>query len=98
MPLGVIDQPVTLAVQVTIHRVQRGPQLSRRRSGLSCTRLTLEMVHDRVDAIDADPRIGSFAIPQTSVQALNFLGDHCFRRLTRWIVSHDKRSAICFKC
>jgi hypothetical protein len=40
MPLGVVDQPVALAGQVTIQRVQRGPQLSRRRNGLSCTSLT----------------------------------------------------------
>jgi hypothetical protein len=32
MPLGVVDEPVALAGQVTIQRVQRGPQLLRRRN------------------------------------------------------------------
>jgi hypothetical protein len=50
-------------------------------SGLSCIGLTLKMVHDRVGAIDADLRIGSFAIPQPPVLAFNFLDDHCLRRL-----------------
>jgi hypothetical protein len=71
MPLGVIDQPVALASQISIQRVQGGPQFSRRCDRLSCTGLALEMVHDRVDAIDADPRVGGFAVPQPPVQALN---------------------------
>ncbi|HUB45987.1 MAG TPA: hypothetical protein VMB73_13455, partial [Acetobacteraceae bacterium] len=89
MPLGVVDQPVALARQVTIQRVQRGPQLSRRRSGHSCTGLTVEMVHDRVDAIDADLRIDSFAIPQTPVQALNFLDDR--------VVAHSPSASPTFR-
>ena len=47
------------------------------------------MVHDRADAINAEPRVGGFAIPQPPVQALNFLDDHCLRRLARWIVARQ---------
>src|SRR5580700_2123105 len=95
MPLGVVDEPVALTGQVTIQRVQRGPQLSRRRNGLSCTGFTLEMVHDRVDAINADPGVGGFAIQQPPVQTLNFLDDHCLRRLARWIVAGPPRNWGC---
>ena len=63
VPLGVIDQPVALAGKITIQRVQRSPQFSRWCDGFSHARLTLEMVHDRADAIDADPRVGGFAVP-----------------------------------
>jgi hypothetical protein len=41
------------------------------------------MVHDRVDVIDADPRVGGFAVSRPPVQALNFPDDHCLRRLAR---------------
>src|SRR5271165_3361988 len=54
MPLSVIDQPVALAGQITVDRMQGGPQFSRCRDGLSPTRLALEMMHDHADAIDAD--------------------------------------------
>ena len=80
---------VALAGQVTIQRVQRGPQHSRRGVAPSCTSLTLEMVHDRVDAIDADPGVGGFAVPQPPVQALNFPDDHSRRRLARWSVARQ---------
>ena len=57
--------------------------------GLSRTRLTLEMMHDRVDAIEADPGIGGFAVPQPPVQALNLPDDYCLRRLPRRIVARQ---------
>ena len=53
------------------------------------SRLALEMMHDRVDAIDADPGIGGFTVPQPPVQALNFPDDHCLRRLPRRIVARQ---------
>jgi hypothetical protein len=48
VPLSVIDQPVTLAGEIAIQCMQRGPQLSGRCNGPSLT-LT--------DALDADLRI-----------------------------------------
>ena len=89
MALGVIDQPVTLVGQVTVNRMQGGPQLSRCRDGLSRTRLIPEMMHDRVDAIDADPGIGGFAVPQPPVQVLKLPDDHCLRRPPRRIVARQ---------
>jgi hypothetical protein len=38
------------------------------------------MMYDRMDAIDADPRVGGFAVPQLLVQALDFRDDHGLRR------------------
>ena len=76
MPLGVINQPVSLPGQMFIQRVQGSPQLSRGWDGFSRIGLTLEMVHDRSDAIDADPCVGGFAIPQPPVQALDLRDDH----------------------
>jgi hypothetical protein len=76
MPLGVINQPVSLPGQIFIQRVQGSPQLSRGWDGFSRIGLTLEMVHDRSDPIDADPCVGGFAIPQPPVQALDLRDDH----------------------
>jgi hypothetical protein len=51
------------AGKVAVQRVQGGPLLSRRCDGLSSTGLTPKMMHDRVDASDADLSIFGFAIP-----------------------------------
>src|SRR5882757_2782974 len=79
MAFGVIDQPVALAGQITVNRMQRGPQFSGCRDGLSRTRLTLEMMHDRADTTDAFPGIGGFAVPNAPVQPLNLRDDHSLR-------------------
>jgi hypothetical protein len=47
------------------------------------------MMHDHVDAIDADPGVGGFTVPQPPMQALNFSDDHCLRRLPRRIVARQ---------
>src|SRR6202048_3166214 len=80
VPLGIIDHPIALAGEITIERVQRGPQLSRGRDGLSLTCLALKMMHHRANAIDADLGILGFAVPQPPVQPVNLLDDHCLRR------------------
>jgi hypothetical protein len=46
-------------------------------------------VYHRVDAIDADPRIGGFTIPQSPAQALNFPDNHRLRRRPRRIVARQ---------
>jgi hypothetical protein len=55
------------------------------------------MMHDRVDAIGADPGVGGFAVPELPGQVLYFRDDHSLRR-------HPQRSiaqqtlATCFRC
>ena len=88
--LGVIDQPGALAAQVTIQRVQSGPQLSRRRNGLSAIRLAPEMMHDRADTIDAFSCIFCFAIPDPPVQSLDLGDDHSLRRRSRRIAGRQR--------
>ena len=63
MEVGVVDQPMTLATEVTVQRLQRGPQLSGRRHGPFAARLAPELMHNRADAVDALLRILGFSIP-----------------------------------
>jgi hypothetical protein len=42
-----------------------------------------------VNAIDADPRVDGFAVPQPPVQALDFRDDHSLRRHPRRIVARQ---------
>jgi hypothetical protein len=85
VPLRVINHPVALTGEIAIQRAQRGPQLSRRRDGLSPTLLALKMMHQRVDPIDVDSGIRRFAIPQPPVQPFDLCDDHRFRRPFRII-------------
>ena len=94
MPLGVVDKPVALAGQVTIQRVQRGPQLSRRRNGLSCTGLPSEW------CMTAWMR----SMLTRALVALPFHSRQCRRSTSSMItafaasrdgLSHDKPPAIC---
>ncbi len=80
MALGVIDQPVALASEITIQRLEGGPQLSRGRDRLSATWLALEMMHDRSNTIDADPGTFGLAIPNAPVQSLDLRDDRSLRR------------------
>src|SRR5260370_25137733 len=54
VPLGIIDHPIALAGEITIQRVQRGPQLSRGRAGLSLTLFALKMMHHRATATHSE--------------------------------------------
>jgi hypothetical protein len=69
-----------LTDQIAIQNMQGGPQFSRRRDGLSATRLATEVMHDRSDTRDALPRIFCFAIPDSPVQSLDFRDDHGLSR------------------
>src|ERR671932_827816 len=64
VPLAVVDQPITLPGEIVVQRPQRGPQLARGRDGPAAARLAWEAVHDRADAIDADPGILGLAVPK----------------------------------
>ena len=80
VPLGVVDQPATLAGEVAIQRPQCGPQLSRGRDGSSTVALTPQVMHDRANTIDADLGVLGRAVPQSPVQAVDPLDDHRLRR------------------
>src|SRR5580698_10414389 len=97
MAFGVIDQPVALAGQVTVNRMQGGPQLSRCREGFSRTRLTFEMMLDQVDAIDADPGVGGFTVPHRQRRRSTSPKSTAFAA-SRGGSSHDRAPAICFRC
>ena len=97
MALGVIDQPVALAGEITIQPLQGGPQLSRGCDGLSATRLALEMMHDRANTIDADPGIFGVAVPNAPVQSLDLRDDRSLRRDCAGS-SADRALPICFRC
>src|SRR3954453_3720362 len=79
VPLAVVDQPIALPDEVAVQRPQRGPQLARGRDGPVAAALVPEVVQDRADAIDADLRILSSAVPQPPAQALDLLDDHRLR-------------------
>src|SRR3954447_18764730 len=79
VPFAVVDQSVALPDEVTVQRLQRGPQLARGRDESAAAGLATEVVHHRADAIDADLRILSLAVPQPPAQALDLLDDHRLR-------------------
>src|SRR5215212_3234012 len=79
VPFAVVDQLIALPDEVAVQHLQRGPQLARGRDGSAAAGLATEVVHHRADAIDADLRILSLAIPQPPAQALDLLDDHRLR-------------------
>src|SRR4051812_7044348 len=79
VPFAVVDQPIALPDEVAVQRLQRGPQLARGRDGSAAAGLATEVVHHCADAIDADLRILSSAVPQPPAQALDLLDDHRLR-------------------
>ena len=95
--LGVVDQPVALAGEITIQRVQGGPQLSRRRDGPPLAVFALKMMHDRANTIDAD--LAFLALPfhirqcrrSTSSTITAFAA-------TRAGSSADSPPAVCSRC
>lgn len=58
-----------------------------RAGGPLLTRLTLKMMHDRADAIDAGLRTLGFAVPNAPVQPFDLLDDRRFRLDPRWVVN-----------
>ena len=97
MAFGVIDQPVALAGQITVNRMQSSPQFSRRRDGLSGTRLTLEMMQTTwmrsmlIRALAALPFHSRQCRCSTSPTIIAFAA-------SRDGSSHDKALATCFRC
>src|SRR3954469_21784897 len=79
VPFAVVDQPLALPDEVAVQRLPRGPQLARGRDGSAAAGLVPEVVHHCADAIDADLRIFSSAVPQPPAPALDLLDDHRLR-------------------
>src|SRR3954447_3708875 len=79
VPFAVVDQPIALPDEVALQRLQHGPQLARGLSGSAPAVLATKVVHHCADAIDADLRILSSAVPQPPAQALDLLDDHRLR-------------------
>jgi hypothetical protein len=97
MPLSVVDQPVALAGQVTIQRVQRGPQF---RDGAMDFRVPTSPLKWCMTAWMRSMLIRALV-------ALPFHSRQCKRSTSPTITafaasrdgaSHDKPLAICFRC
>ena len=74
--LGVIDEPTTLASEITVDVKQRVPQPARRRAPRLLAAFILVNIHDLADPIDAAPGILRLAVPNTPAQTFDLVDDY----------------------
>src|SRR5450755_4208422 len=74
--LGVVDEPTTLASEITIDVKQCVPQPARRRASRVLAAFNLVNMHDLADAVDAAPGILRLAVPDAPAQPFDLLDDH----------------------
>ena len=74
--LGVVDEPTTLASEITIDVKQCVPQPARRRASRVLAAFILVNMHDLADAVDAAPGILRLAVPNAPAQPFDLLDDH----------------------
>jgi hypothetical protein len=94
-PLRVVDQPITLSGKIVVQRPQGRPQFSRGRYGPATVRLAPEMMHDGMDAIEADLCIVGLAVPQSPVQAVRLLDDRRLRRRALRVIGRQTSGDRC---